>query len=76
MEIYDVVIKLVGPVKPVGETYEDDRRFENLKVLTALVDKLLTDIDTVGMEKSRVEFSRNRAGKYADDFLTKIGIEE
>ena len=26
MEIYDVVTKLVGPVKPIGETNTDERR--------------------------------------------------
>lgn len=74
MEVYDVVKKLIGPIKPVGETNEDSRRFENLKAMTQLIDELLTDIDAVGMEKSRVEYSRKRAGEFADAFLTKIGI--
>jgi hypothetical protein len=73
---YEIVKKIVGPINPVGETNEDDRRFENLMVMTSLVDKLLTDIDTVGMEKTREEYSRKRAGEFADKFLTRMGIEE
>jgi len=76
MEVYDVVKKLVGEIKPVGETNTDNDRFENLKAMTDLVDKLLTDIDDVITEKNRHEFSRKRAGEFADEFFTKIGIVE
>lgn len=74
MDIYEIIYKLVGPIFPVGDTVIDDKRFENLKAMTDLVDKLLTDIDTVSSERSREEFSRKRAGQFADAFLTKIGI--
>ena len=77
MELYDVVMKLVGAVEPIGETREDDRRFENLKALTSLTDELLTAIDTIALnEKDRVEFSRKRAGAHCKKFLDKIGIKE
>jgi len=76
MEIYDVVKKLVGEIEPVGETYTDNARFENLKVMTELVDSLVKDIDYVGMEKDRHEYSRKRAGEFANKFLTQLGIVE
>ena len=76
MDIHEVVKKLVGKIQPVGETNEDNQRFENLKVLTALVDKLLTDIDNVAMEKNRPEYSRNRAGKFASEFFDQMGLTE
>ncbi len=76
MDIYDIVVKLSGKIKPVGETGEDNRRYENLKVVTDLVDKLLTDIDAVAMEGNRVEFSIKRAGQFAKKFLDRIGIKE
>lgn len=75
MTIYDVVKKLVGPIRPVGDTIIDDERFKNLKVMTALVDKLLTDIDAVGTEATAPEYSRKRAGRFANDFLIYIGID-
>jgi hypothetical protein len=76
MDIYAVVVKLAGPIMPVGETYEDERRLESLKELTKLVDKLISDIDEVGMLKNSPQYSRKKAGKYADKFLTDLGIEE
>lgn len=76
MELYDVVVKLVGSISPVGETHTDNERFENLKVMTNLVDKLLTDIDDVIPCKDRHEFSMKRAGEYADKFYNKLGIED
>ena len=77
MELYDVVKKLVGEIDPVGETNEDDRRFENLKTLTELVDKLLSDIDYVNTRNSkRYEYSLKRAGDFASKFLDNHGIKE
>ena len=76
MELDDVVRKLVGQIMPIGETHVDDVRFEHLKVMCELVDRLLTDIDTVATDnKDRTEFSMKRAGEYASDFYTKLGIE-
>lgn len=75
MNVYDVVIKLIGPIEPIGETNTDNNRFENLKAMTELVDELLTDIDTVVyLNKDRSEYSRKRAGQFASEFYKKIGI--
>jgi len=76
MTMYDVVKKLIGEVMPVGETQEDDKRFANLKVLIELVNGLIGDIDDVASEKSRYEYSRKRAGEFADKALTNLGIQE
>jgi len=76
MEIHDAVKKLVGEIDPVGETNEDNRRYENLKVMADLVDKLLTDIDYVAQQGGSYMSSVSRAGKYASDFYTRIGIVE
>ena len=72
MELYDVVKKLVGSIKPIGETDEDNKRFENLKVMTNLVDKLLFDINCVALRKERHEYSMKKAGEYADTFLKDV----
>lgn len=76
MELYDVVTKLVGPIRPVGKTETDEIRFENLKTMCDLVNALLTDIDSVAMCAHRSEFSVSRAGKYAADFQTNMRITE
>ena len=76
MEIYDVVKKLVGEIKPIGETNEDNRRFKNLKVMSDLVDRLIYDIDNVAAGNNSYMDSIKKAGKFADEFLTQLGIEE
>jgi len=75
MEIYDVVTKLIGVVEPVGETNEDDRRYENLQTLIDLTEKLLFDIGQTSNYRNRVEFSMKRAGDYAKDYLNEVHVE-
>lgn len=67
--ITQLVVKLVGPVMPVGETTEDNKRFENLKDLILLTDNLLSLIVDVSKEKDRQEYSISRAGKEAHRFI-------
>jgi hypothetical protein len=77
MDYHSIVKKLVGKIRPVGSTHIDNERFENLKELTNLVDKLLKDIDEVaGANENRPEYSMKRAGRFASDFFNKIGIVE
>ncbi len=75
MEIADVVMKLVGNIEPIGETHVDEKRLENLKALTSLVDGLLHDICIVAQKKDCAEYSKSKAGKFADAFIKYI-IEE
>ena len=76
MELIDVVRRLVGPIDPVGDQGIDNKRFENLKAMTKLVDRLVGDIDCVAENKLRYEFSMKRAGEFADKFLDDLGIED
>ena len=77
MEIYDVVKKLLGKVKPVAETNTDGARFENLKATTELVGKLLANISNVAYSyKNRQEYSVKRAASFASAFLDELGIAE
>jgi uncharacterized protein YaaR (DUF327 family) len=78
MEIHEIVEKLIGPINPVGETNADDKRFENLKKLCAVVNELVTDIDNVAYHyKDSQEYSVKRAADYAKNFLTNtLGITE
>ena len=64
MELYDIVMKLIGPVDPVGSSEIDRDRMENLKVLLALTDRLLTNIDSIAScNKDREEWSMKQAGQ-------------
>jgi len=73
---YDVVKKLIGPIEPVGETREDDRRLSNLADLHELMALLVRDLHDVARESSRHEHSRKQAGQLAESSLRKLGIPE
>lgn len=75
MEIHDIVNKLVGNICPVGETNEDNKRFDNLKSHLELVYTLLNDINAVATFKDRLEYSMSRAGEKADKFLKDLPTE-
>ena len=77
IDIYEVVKKLVGEIEPIGATEEDDKRFENLKIMTELIDKLLYDIDNINYRfKKSHQFSMKRAAEYASKFQDDLGIQE
>ena len=76
MEIIDVVNKLIGPIEPIGETHADNIRYENLENMIELMKSLHMRIDAIATDyKDRPEFSMNRAGKFADEYLDWLGIE-
>ena len=78
MDLYEVVQKLVGPTEPIGETQTDNIRFENLKALTNLTSKIITDLCRLKRTcENQKEYSIKRAGQYAAKFLTdEIGIKD
>ncbi len=73
---YEVVKKLTGSIYPVGEAHTDDDRFENLKEMAWLIERLLQDIHVVSESANRHEHSMKRAGEFAKDFLKEIGVKE
>ena len=72
MDIYEVVEKLVGPINPVGETHTDNVRYENLKELIELTDRLVGKISSCAYLKDRAEFSISRAGRSCQGFLDDL----
>jgi hypothetical protein len=75
--MYSVVMKLTGPIMPIGDSGEDARRLENLKALCFLVDRLVSDIDDVASARDFHMASVKAAKDYASNFLTKtLGIED
>ena len=68
MTITDVVFKLIGKVKPVGESNEDSIRYENLQNLCLLTSDLIEQIKTIANSDS-YEYSNKKASELAKDFL-------
>lgn len=76
-EIYKVVRELVGPIRPIGETNEDNKRFANLRVMCAIMDAIHSDVDAVAFDfRNYHEASIKKANEYAKVFLEKITIKE
>lgn len=70
MTNFDVVKKLIGEIRPVGETNEDNKRFENLQAMCKLMDEIDTEIKNVAWDfRNRNEYSIKKAVEYADNFL-------
>ena len=76
MNIHEIVKKLVGEIRPIGDSRVDAERFENLKAMTELVDQLLSDIDNIIPCKNNYQASIKKAGEFADKFFSRLGIEE
>lgn len=74
MEIVDVVTKLIGKIDPVGETHTDNARYDNIKVMTALIDSLMYEIHEIARYE-RHEYSINRAKRYCEGFLKHVQEE-
>jgi len=72
MEMVDIVRKLVGAIEPVGDSCIDEKRYENLKVMTGLVDLLLGDIQSVAAYKDAHQNSLMVAGEHAHNFLQDV----
>lgn len=76
-DIVEVVRKLVGEVRPIGEHEVDAERFENLKTLTQVANTLLGDIAMVRPYRKNSAASQKKAGEYAQKFLIDhLGLEE
>lgn len=64
-EIGDMVMELIGEVEPIGETNEDDARFDNLIRLQNTVDILLDEIYSCCVYSERAEYSMKRSADTA-----------
>lgn len=72
MELKNIVMELIGPVNPVGDSAIDEERLKNLKMLCTLTNYLVAEIDNVAHENQYShEASVKRAVRLASNFLTK-----
>ena len=73
MELYEIVKKLTGPIRPVGETNTDNDRLFNLHQAIELAEELIKSlIEVANDNKDAYQFSLKRAGDDARVFLEEI----
>lgn len=70
--IIKIIDALNGSVKPVGETNEDNKRFDNLKTLEEIIDCLLDDVQMLIPNRNRCEYSMNRVSDEAVGYLREV----
>lgn len=64
--------ELIGPVFPVADSAVDERRLDNLKRMSSLVEELLYDIHKVSALPRSHYGSINVASDYAKEFLINM----
>ena len=72
MDIKDIVMKLIGPVQPLGEHNSDIQRLKNMENLIELTDYLLDVINTAAASAERPEASMKAIGQVAKQFLDDV----
>lgn len=72
MTNYDVIKKMIGEIRPVGESHIDDKRFDNLQETIKLVDELISDIVSVSEYSIRHESSMKKCGDTAKEFILEL----
>ena len=70
--MYEIVMRLIGPVHPTGEHETDQKRMGNLKIMVELVDRLLFDINEASNCADRQEESMRLIGVYARVFIKNV----
>lgn len=71
-DLYELVRKLNGSIKPVGMSHIDSISYKNLKNVIELTEQLFYDLKDVAEYKDRPEHSMNKAGKEARRFLDEL----
>lgn len=70
-QLANMLMTLIGEVCPIGETYADYDRYENLIQLEGVIDILLDEVERVGKCSDRPEFSMSKAGKQAVSWFSE-----
>ena len=71
MEIEEIIRNLFGYINPVGETVEDNRRYEKLYNYRKAIDYIIEELVECARYKYDKRYSMQRIGKEAYDILDK-----
>lgn len=68
----EMVMRVVGPIEPIGETHTDKDRLQNLENLLGLVDGLVFKIYQLQWFADRPEAAVAKIGKRARRFMDDL----
>lgn len=67
---HEIISKMIGPIRPVGETYEDNQRIKNLEEYCDLCLTMIRKIDAIAYDyRDARERSIKRAQQMAYKFI-------
>ena len=69
MEIEEIIRKLFGYINPIGETTEDNRRYENLINYKKIINYVIDELAECARYKNSIQYSEQRSGEKAFDIL-------
>ena len=76
IEIYDIVVKLVGKTEPYVDSATDKERFESVKLLAELHERLYNDLNYIARKyKDSPYGSAKVIGEYCDKHLKEFNYE-
>ena len=58
----EILNRIIGPISPIGETNEDEKRLENLNQYIELFDAMFLEICKVSENSTRDEYSMQIVG--------------
>lgn len=69
MSIEEILEKLLGNIEPVGETNEDDKRYENIENYKKALNFVFSRLEKASLYADRKEYSMQKIGKECNEFL-------
>ena len=75
MSIEEILKRLFGRIAPVGETNEDNRRYENIENYYEALNFIIKELKYVSKYKDRNEYSMQKIGKECLNILQQLKID-
>ena len=69
MSVEEILEKLLGKIKPVGETNEDNNRYENIENYKKACNFIFSRLEEASLYADRKEYSMQKIGKECNEFL-------
>lgn len=75
--IFDMIMKLTGPIEPVADSAIDEGRLKNVEVFIEVFDKMHSEIDDIAYRFENTGYaSVQKIVEKCNKQLDKMGIEE
>ena len=74
-QIYEIIQKLIGKIRPVGESNQDAERLKNIEIFIQVFDKMHIEIDDIAYQYGdRREASIKAIADRCNKHLDSMGI--